>query len=295
MREHAARLYLAAGRLTAAEAAAVRAGPRNVLKANGGGGNSVDVEVIDRAKAAKGKEKFFGVVDGDARNHVVQVMVQLKAIADARSADAAGKSADRNPKRLRVEATDVADTDDDGRAAGGAGGGGAAAAAARVVEGDGDATGSNPAPDFGEKGSAASATEGANAASEAYLRFSFLATKPTSAIVVGTPDGNDDPAGTSGQFVLYNAARIATLLRRYSEEEKWPPLPTPQEVDFGLLRGDDEWELLVHVARFQSVVLEAAGVVNGNGVEVGQAKRKPASTQRLAAYLAETCRIFSPW
>ena len=58
--------------------------------------------------------------------------------------------------------------------------------------------------------------------------------------------------------------------------------------------------MLVQVARFQSVVAKAAGVVLSGNVGNGktskaQPKQKPAFTQKLAGYLAALCRRFSVW
>ena len=44
-----------------------------------------------------------------------------------------------------------------------------------------------------------------------------------------------DAASTSGVFVMYNCARLATLLRRFEtevERKTYPPLPPVSDVDF---------------------------------------------------------------
>jgi arginyl-tRNA synthetase len=47
-------------------------------------------------------------------------------------------------------------------------------------------------------------------------------------------------------FILYNSARLETLLATFSQKN-YPPLPSLQEVNLDLLTDDGEWELLKYL------------------------------------------------
>ncbi|XP_074609834.1 DALR anticodon-binding domain-containing protein 3-like isoform X1 [Acropora palmata] len=59
-------------------------------------------------------------------------------------------------------------------------------------------------------------------------------------------------------FVLYNCARLSKLFQNFDENVKngvYPQLPPVDEVDFSLLREEDEWELLISfIATFPTIV-----------------------------------------
>lgn len=64
-------------------------------------------------------------------------------------------------------------------------------------------------------------------------------------------------------FILYNYARLSVLFKTFAEKQHinyYPPLPPFNEVDFRLLKEEDEWQLFwVYVARFPLMMQQAAG------------------------------------
>ncbi|XP_060560393.1 DALR anticodon-binding domain-containing protein 3-like [Ruditapes philippinarum] len=65
-------------------------------------------------------------------------------------------------------------------------------------------------------------------------------------------------ATSSGSFVMYNCARLATLFKHFQEEvdsETYPPLPPISKIDFSVLREEAEWSLLFnYVCTFPDLV-----------------------------------------
>ncbi|BFZ10895.1 hypothetical protein BsWGS_13934 [Bradybaena similaris] len=64
-----------------------------------------------------------------------------------------------------------------------------------------------------------------------------------------------------GAFVLYNAARLATLTSRFDQavqEGIYPHLPPLEDIDFTLLREEEDWELVyLYLAAFPDVVRQS--------------------------------------
>ncbi|XP_029173357.1 DALR anticodon-binding domain-containing protein 3 [Nylanderia fulva] len=84
----------------------------------------------------------------------------------------------------------------------------------------------------------------------AIVIFELMAVKPSRSIIVGNNNlqNNRSITNTRGaSFVLYNTARIATIIKKYNERVScgyYPSLPNIKNVDFSQLNEEDEWELV---------------------------------------------------
>jgi len=71
-----------------------------------------------------------------------------------------------------------------------------------------------------------------------------------------------DPDEVSGPFLLYNAVRFKSLLRKYDEgviKGEYPALPPLSEVDFSLLQEQSEWNLLLeYILPFPNTIQQIA-------------------------------------
>ncbi|KAK3608097.1 hypothetical protein CHS0354_004754 [Potamilus streckersoni] len=80
-------------------------------------------------------------------------------------------------------------------------------------------------------------------------------------------DGTLGDAG-GGAFVMYNCARLSTLLSHFQESVDkglYPSLPPIEEVDFSTLREQEEWHLLFqYVLAFPQLVQQAVGSIDGH-------------------------------
>lgn len=64
-------------------------------------------------------------------------------------------------------------------------------------------------------------------------------------------------------FILYNSARLETLLTTYHEKD-YPPLPSLHEVNLDLLMEEGEWELLKYILSLPDILDKALGdILNG--------------------------------
>ncbi|KAK8739255.1 hypothetical protein OTU49_003547 [Cherax quadricarinatus] len=71
-------------------------------------------------------------------------------------------------------------------------------------------------------------------------------------------------------FVLYNYARLSMIFESFEEYVRKgcvSPLPSPDDLDFSLLRHDEEWSLVwVYILRWPEIVEEMAlAILNGSG------------------------------
>ncbi|XP_063604780.1 uncharacterized protein LOC134780159 isoform X3 [Penaeus indicus] len=71
-------------------------------------------------------------------------------------------------------------------------------------------------------------------------------------------------------FILYNYARLCTIFQSFEEsvsEGEIPPLPDIEEVDFALLRNDEEWQLVWgYIFHFPDIIEEnAVEILKGSG------------------------------
>ncbi|XP_061187617.1 DALR anticodon-binding domain-containing protein 3-like [Saccostrea echinata] len=83
----------------------------------------------------------------------------------------------------------------------------------------------------------------------ASVKFELLHNVPRNTVKLDLSEGNEFGGGIdnrAGAFVMYNCARLATLFKHFHkavEEGVYPPLPSIDSIDFGLLREEDEWSL----------------------------------------------------
>ncbi|XP_047499981.1 uncharacterized protein LOC125046250 isoform X1 [Penaeus chinensis] len=71
-------------------------------------------------------------------------------------------------------------------------------------------------------------------------------------------------------FILYNYARLCTIFQSFEEsvsEGEIPPLPDIEEIDFALLRNDEEWQLVWgYIFHFPDIIEEnAVEILKGSG------------------------------
>ncbi|XP_012219889.1 DALR anticodon-binding domain-containing protein 3 [Linepithema humile] len=84
----------------------------------------------------------------------------------------------------------------------------------------------------------------------AIVIFELMAVKPSRSVIIGNSDSKEDKSITNtkgASFVLYNVARIATIIRKYNERVlcgDYPSLPNIGNVDFSELYEEEEWELV---------------------------------------------------
>lgn len=88
---------------------------------------------------------------------------------------------------------------------------------------------------------------------DAAVKIELLSNKPNSPILINLSDNSVCRCKTSS-FILYNCARISTLLREFDKKSElgiYPPLPIIEVVDFSLLKEPEEWELMyVYIMQF---------------------------------------------
>lgn len=110
-----------------------------------------------------------------------------------------------------------------------------------------------------------------------------LSTSPSSA-------GGSPVDGKGGVFVMYNCARLATLFRHFEESISkgvYPPLPDLEDVDFSLLKQEEEWELLFnYVILFPSVVRETI-------VGMEKSTAEPIQTHKICQFLLSLSNTMS--
>ncbi|KAL6445755.1 hypothetical protein ACFW04_000903 [Cataglyphis niger] len=84
----------------------------------------------------------------------------------------------------------------------------------------------------------------------AIVTFELMAVKPSRSVVIGHNNLQENKSITNNKgasFVLYNTARIATIIMKYNEKVSYgnyPSLPNIENVDFSQLHEEDEWELI---------------------------------------------------
>ncbi|XP_070155070.1 DALR anticodon-binding domain-containing protein 3 isoform X2 [Polyergus mexicanus] len=84
----------------------------------------------------------------------------------------------------------------------------------------------------------------------AIVTFELMAVKPSRSVVIGNNNFQNNKSITNNRgasFVLYNTARIATIIMKYNEKVScgnYPSLPNIENVDFSQLHEEDEWELI---------------------------------------------------
>ncbi|XP_068617268.1 DALR anticodon-binding domain-containing protein 3-like isoform X1 [Battus philenor] len=94
---------------------------------------------------------------------------------------------------------------------------------------------------------------------ESAVTFELLQTKPSCAVKINFDVSSGCSKGAA--FVLYNCARLDTIIRTYNErvtEGTYPPLPDFQHTDFSLLTQEEEWCLVFHYALGLPAALRSA-------------------------------------
>ncbi|XP_022827768.1 uncharacterized protein LOC111357361 isoform X3 [Spodoptera litura] len=123
---------------------------------------------------------------------------------------------------------------------------------------------------------------------ESAASFELLQTKPSGAVKINF----DCSAGSSkgASFILYNCARLETIIRTYNDKVSdgtYPELPPFDEVDFSLLVQEDEWHLIFNY------ILGLPSLLN-NSVEFNNrvCEFRP---HQICSYLCSMVRIFSQY
>ncbi|KAI5631483.1 DALR anticodon binding domain-containing protein [Phthorimaea operculella] len=119
--------------------------------------------------------------------------------------------------------------------------------------------------------------------------FELLQTKASSAVKINF----DHPtAGSSkgASFVLYNCARLETIIKTYNEkveEGLYPPLPEIKDVDLSLLTQEDEWILVFNY------ILGLPSLIN-NCIEINE-KSCEFRPHLICSFLSSMVRVFSQY
>ncbi|KAJ2950913.1 hypothetical protein O0L34_g5282 [Tuta absoluta] len=119
--------------------------------------------------------------------------------------------------------------------------------------------------------------------------FELLQTKATSAVKINF---NQPTAGSSkgASFVLYNCARLETIIKTYNEkveEGLYPPLPDIADVDLTLLTQEDEWILVFNY------ILGLPSLIN-NCIEMND-KTCEFRPHHICSFLSSMVRVFSQY
>ncbi|XP_065203118.1 DALR anticodon-binding domain-containing protein 3 [Planococcus citri] len=103
---------------------------------------------------------------------------------------------------------------------------------------------------------------------DALLKFNLLHVKINSPVLMNLNPLLEDFDGTA-VFIMYNYSRLNAIIHEYEERVQkkcYPPLPSVDSVDFGLLKEEKEWIILFNfLLQFPNVVLNA-----GKDIKKGQ-------------------------
>ncbi|XP_015434907.1 PREDICTED: DALR anticodon-binding domain-containing protein 3 [Dufourea novaeangliae] len=95
---------------------------------------------------------------------------------------------------------------------------------------------------------------------KATATFELLSVKPSRAVFIGCNAMTDkSTTNTKGaSFILYNAARIAAIIEKYTDKRsigEYPNLPDISDVNFSLLNQEEEWDLIYNfIIGYQEIV-----------------------------------------
>ncbi|XP_070558446.1 DALR anticodon-binding domain-containing protein 3-like [Ptychodera flava] len=135
----------------------------------------------------------------------------------------------------------------------------------------------------------------------AAIKFELLSTTARNPVKVdlsqtGTSVGKTDCR--IGSFVIYNYARLSTLFAHYKEASKqgvYPDLPDVADVDFTLLREEEEWQLLLHyILPYPSLVKETIAGPGGQH-EPSSSPHAKIQTHRICNFLVNLSQDFSSY
>ncbi|KAG6447888.1 hypothetical protein O3G_MSEX005210 [Manduca sexta] len=124
---------------------------------------------------------------------------------------------------------------------------------------------------------------------ESAVVFDLLQAKPSGAVKINFECSS---AGSSkgAAFILYNCARLETIIRTYNErvdEGVYPPLPDLDGCDLTLLTQEDEWNLIFNYILGTPSLLASCLDIKGNDCEF-----RP---HQICGYLCAMVRVFSQY
>ncbi|XP_011340326.1 uncharacterized protein LOC105281063 isoform X2 [Ooceraea biroi] len=107
----------------------------------------------------------------------------------------------------------------------------------------------------------------------AIITFELIAVKPSRSVVIGNNnlEDNRNVTNTKGaSFILYNTARISTIIAKYNEKvsrEEYPSLPNIENVDFSQLQ-EEEGDHLIPKVIARLYMLHALQIVLQNALDI---------------------------
>ncbi|XP_046998693.1 DALR anticodon-binding domain-containing protein 3 isoform X3 [Schistocerca americana] len=124
---------------------------------------------------------------------------------------------------------------------------------------------------------------------EAAVKMEMLKVKPSQTVSLSLESDykvSRERSSKGATFVLYNYARITSILKQFHEKEEkklYPTLLTLDEIDFASLKCDEEWQLLHFIIVYPSIVNSL-----GNDLEKGILK-----PHVICIFLSAMCKTFS--
>ncbi|CAK9824285.1 DALR anticodon-binding domain-containing protein 3 [Anthophora retusa] len=124
---------------------------------------------------------------------------------------------------------------------------------------------------------------------QATATFELLSAKPSRPVFIGCNFATDkNTTNTKGaSFILYNTARITAIIERYNDKKlrgEYPELVHINDVDFSLLKQEEEWELVYNfIIGYQGMIKDCL-------------KLKPTfqiNPQIICIFLSRLCQKFS--
>ncbi|XP_063362533.1 DALR anticodon-binding domain-containing protein 3 [Cydia amplana] len=119
--------------------------------------------------------------------------------------------------------------------------------------------------------------------------FELLQTKPSSAVKINF-DCSSTGSSKGAAFILYNCARLETIVRTFSEKVDngtYPPVSNFEHTDFSLLTQEDEWSLIFNF------VMGLPSLIN-NSMDVGDTTCEFRPHQ-ICSFLCSMVRVFSQY
>ncbi|KAK9303728.1 hypothetical protein QLX08_004719 [Tetragonisca angustula] len=124
---------------------------------------------------------------------------------------------------------------------------------------------------------------------KAIVTFELLSVKPNRSVFIGCNIATDkNTTNTKGAcFILYNAARITSIIEKYNDKRlkgEYPDLPCVNDTDFSLLNQEEEWELVYNfIIGYQQMINHC---VKHNAVF-------QTNPQVICIFLSKLCQKFS--
>ncbi|XP_063221703.1 DALR anticodon-binding domain-containing protein 3 [Bacillus rossius redtenbacheri] len=122
---------------------------------------------------------------------------------------------------------------------------------------------------------------------DAAVRIELLQAKPSSELCVDLCEPQDNAQLRGALFVLYNYTRISTILRLFADKVRegvYPSLVPIEEVDFSLLKQQEEWNLLSRYLLTFPHLVESC---------IGNTRSRPICSHRICLFLSELSRVYS--